>query len=66
MCVIIIHVFMHYALCKDINFIESPPSVELIGISELGPKKKKKEKSDLKNPAFLLFVSKDRTKYEEY
>ena len=42
MCVIIIHVFMHYALCKDINFIESPPSVELIGISELGPKKKKK------------------------
>ena len=41
MCVIIIHVFMHYALCKDINFIESPPSVELIGISELGPKKKK-------------------------
>ena len=45
MCVIIIHVFMHYALCKDINFIESPPSVELIGISELG-QKKKKEKSD--------------------
>ena len=43
MCVIIIHVFMHYALCKDINFIESPPSVELIGISELGPKKKKKK-----------------------
>ena len=42
MCVIIIHVFMHYALCKDINFIESPPSVELIGISELGQKKKKK------------------------
>lgn len=38
MCVIIIHMFMHYALCKDINFFESPPSVELIGISELGPK----------------------------
>ena len=48
MCVIIIHVFMHYALCKDINFIESPPSVELIGISELGPKKKK-EKSDYRH-----------------
>ena len=39
MCVIIIHLFMHYALYKDINFVESPPSVELIGISELSPKK---------------------------
>ena len=37
--VIIIYVFTHYALCKDINLFEYPLSADLISISELGPKK---------------------------
>lgn len=43
MSVIIIDMFTHPALCKDINLCGPSPSADLIGISELGPGKKKKD-----------------------
>lgn len=35
---IIVYVFTHYALCKDINLFEHSLSDDLISISGLGPK----------------------------
>lgn len=40
MSVIVIDMFTHSALCKDINLSEPSPSADLISISELGQQKK--------------------------